>query len=68
MKRLIKFNSEYFFSFLVLFNIEISIALFIKQPFVRYFLGDVLVVILMYCCIKSFLKADTNKTYSLPST
>lgn len=35
-------------------SIEASIALFVKDGFVRHTLGDFLVVILLYCLIKSF--------------
>ena len=56
------FNKKYFYFFLIFFNLEIGIALFIKQPFIRYFCGDVFVVILLYTFIKSFLNVATNKT------
>jgi hypothetical protein len=38
----------------VLFIIEVLIALFVRDAFVRPYLGDVLVVILIYCFVKSF--------------
>ena len=52
-----KFNANYFIAFLILLITEILIAIFIKQPFIRYVFGDFLVVILMYCFLKSFIKA-----------
>ena len=42
--------------------VEILIALFIKNPVIRGSLGDVLVVILIYCFIQSFLSVDKLKT------
>jgi hypothetical protein len=35
---------------------EVFIALFVNDDFVRPYLGDVLVVILLYCFARSFLK------------
>lgn len=52
-----KFNKTYFFGFLILFIIEACIAFFIKEGFIRHTFGDVLVVIMLYCLIKSFVKA-----------
>jgi len=50
------FNKKYFLLFLVVFATEVLIALYVKDDFVRPYLGDVLVVILIYCFVKSFLK------------
>lgn len=38
----------------ITFLIEIMIALFIHDNFIRPYMGDVLVVILIYCFLKSF--------------
>jgi hypothetical protein len=51
-----QFKRNYFVIFLVLLLAEIEIALFSKHPFIRPFLGDILVVILLYCLLQSFLK------------
>lgn len=51
----LKFNKYYLFLTIVLFLIELSIALYIKDNFIRPFGGDVLVVILIYCFLKIFL-------------
>lgn len=53
---MLTFNKKYFGFTLLIFLIEILIALFVNDNFVRPYLGDVLVVILIYCFIKSFLK------------
>lgn len=50
------FNKNYFLVTILVFISEVFIALFIDDSFVRPYLGDVLVVILIYCFVKSFLK------------
>jgi hypothetical protein len=50
------FNRTYFALAILIFCIEVGIALYIHDDFIRPYMGDVLVVILMYCFIKSFLK------------
>ncbi len=50
------FNKAYFLCFLILLGFEVCIALFVKDGFIRHTFGDVLVVILVYCFIKSFVK------------
>jgi hypothetical protein len=50
------FNSRYFSLTVLFFSIEVLIALYVKDRFVRPYLGDVLVVILLYCFLKSFFK------------
>ncbi|MBN8575382.1 MAG: DUF2809 domain-containing protein [Cytophagales bacterium] len=52
---MLRFNTYYFALAILLFAIEVLIALFAHDNFVRPYLGDVLVVILIYCFIKSFL-------------
>ena len=55
MSSLLKFNRFYFVLTLLLFVIEILIALFTHDPIIRPYIGDVLVVILIYCFVKSFV-------------
>lgn len=50
------FNTTYFTLFLLLLATEVVIALNLKDGFIRHTFGDYLVVILMYCFIKSFIK------------
>lgn len=52
------FSKNYFIAFIILFLIEVAIALFFKQGFIRHTFGDFLVVILLYCFFKSFLKGS----------
>ena len=55
------FNKTYFIIMVILFLIEVAIALFIKDQFIRPYLGDVLVVILIYCFVKSLVKISVHK-------
>lgn len=50
-----RFRKDYFYISLLIFVIEVLIAVFVKDNFVRPYLGDVLVVILIYCFLKAFL-------------
>lgn len=50
------FNKTYFIAFIILFLMEVGIAVFFKEGFIRHTLGDFLVVMLLYCFFKSFLK------------
>ncbi len=52
----LKVNRTYFFMAIFIFLIEIVIALSLKQGFIRHTFGDFLVVILMYCALRSFIK------------
>lgn len=57
----IHFSKLYFVFFLLLFVIEVLIALFIHDDFIRPYIGDVLVVILIYCFLMSFLSVSKIK-------
>lgn len=50
-------------AFILLFLIEIYIGLFVRDKFIRPFIGDILVVILLYLLIRVFF---TPKTRLLP--
>lgn len=57
-----KFNSKYFFAALIIFLVEVAIAtLFKSVSFVRAYLGDILVVILIYCFIRAFFRIKNTK-------
>ncbi len=56
------FDKKYFLYFLGLLLVEILIALFVKNPTIRGAIGDVLVVILIYCFIQAFIVVDKKKT------
>lgn len=53
---MLTFNKIYFLLTIALFIIQVLIALFVHDKIIRPYLGDVLVVILMYCFVQSFLK------------
>jgi hypothetical protein len=50
-------NRKYVVFTVLIFAIEVLIAAFVHDKFVRPYVGDVLVVILIYCCIRSFFNA-----------
>jgi hypothetical protein len=54
----VKLNIKYLCAFITLLIIEIVIALFVTNAFIRHHLGDVIVVILIYCFIKSFIRNE----------
>ncbi|MDU1889068.1 MAG: DUF2809 domain-containing protein [Dysgonomonas sp.] len=51
-----RFNAKAFGIFFLIFIVEIIIALFINDSIIRPYGGDVLVVMLMYYCVKSFFQ------------
>ncbi|MEM1278992.1 MAG: DUF2809 domain-containing protein [Cyanobacteria bacterium P01_H01_bin.152] len=51
-----RFKPYYFVWSVSLFIIELTIALFIRDDFIRPYLGDVLVVILIYAFVRAFFK------------
>lgn len=57
---MLTFSRKYFALTVLLFTTEVLIALFIHDNFIRPYLGDVLVVILIYCFVKSFLKLPAS--------
>ena len=56
-----RFHKTYFIAFIALFIIEIAIAYFLKSGFIRHTFGDFLVVILIYCFLRSFFKTNAIK-------
>ena len=55
------FNPLYLLLTIILFLTEIIIALFFKDKLIRPFVGDVLVVILIYCFLRIFLNVNYRK-------
>ncbi|MCB0452618.1 MAG: DUF2809 domain-containing protein [Aequorivita sp.] len=53
---------NYLIVFIFLFITEIAIAYFHFNAFIRGFLGDVLVILLMYSFLKIFIKNNVLKT------
>ena len=52
---MLKFQYHYLLFAAIIFVIEVLIALYIQDGIIRPYIGDFLVVILMYCFLKSFL-------------
>ncbi len=61
-KTLFQFHRKYFFSTLLLFATEIFIAAYLHDAVIRPYGGDFLVVILIYCFVKSFLNTPVIAT------
>ena len=53
-----QFNKQYFLFTCLLFFIELGIALFVKDAFIRPYGGDFLVVILLYYLVRTFYNAS----------
>ncbi len=57
-----RFHYKYFFIALFLLFIELSIVYFKFNDFIRFFLGDILVVILIYTSIRTWVNSNIFKT------
>jgi hypothetical protein len=53
----LRFNRQYFILTVLLFVTEVLIAAYLHDDFIRPYAGDFLVVILIYCFVRSFLQA-----------
>lgn len=56
------FKKSYFIAAVIIFAIEVFIALYIQDRIIRPYVGDFLVVILMYCFLRSFLNVPVVTT------
>jgi Protein of unknown function (DUF2809) len=56
-----RINKKYMISFFVLFIVEALIALFVHDNFIRPYIGDILVIILMYTFIKGIIDIKTKR-------
>lgn len=54
--KVMRFNKRFFFIASLLFITEVIIALYVKDNFVRPYVGDYLVIILIYTAIRSIFK------------
>lgn len=58
----LKFNLKYFLLTITIFLVEVLIATKLKDIFfVRAYLGDVIVVMLLYTFVKSFIEVNNEK-------
>lgn len=53
-----KINFKYLKAFIVIFLIELFIAVFVHDRIIRPYIGDILVIVLMYTFIKTFIKNE----------
>lgn len=60
--RILQFNRRYFFVAIILFITEVLIALYVHDAIIRPYVGDLLVVILIYCFVKAFLNTPVTPT------
>jgi Protein of unknown function (DUF2809) len=60
-KNMFVFNLRFFLLSILFFVTEVLIALYVKDNFVRPYVGDYLVVILIYCAVRTFIKANPVK-------
>lgn len=57
-----QFSRNYFYAALLLFIIEVLIALYAHDAIIRPYGGDLLVVIFIYCFIKGFINSPVRIT------
>jgi len=58
---LFTFNRKYFIIAVIIFFIEVIIALYVKDRIIRPYFGDYLVVILLYCAARAFVELPVLK-------
>lgn len=59
---MLQFNKTYFGLTILVLAIEIIIALYVRDAFIRPYMGDVLCIVLMYVFIKSFVNTKVLPT------
>ena len=52
----VKINKRYLMLTVLLFIIELIIGIYVHDKIIRPYIGDLLVVILLYCLLKSFIE------------
>jgi len=62
MGKILKFNRQYFILAILLFVTEVLIAVYAHDSIIRPYGGDFLVVILIYCFVKSFVNTSVLLT------
>ena len=53
-----KLNTKYLLCAIIIFFVEVLIAIYVHDDFIRPTFGDLLVVILMYCGFMAFIRAN----------
>jgi hypothetical protein len=59
------FSKKYFSIFAIIFCVEVLIAMFVRDQFVRPFVGDLLVVLLIYSFVRTFFDVRNSKLLAL---
>jgi len=62
MTKLLRFQKHYFILAVLLFIIEVCIAMYVHDGVIRPYIGDFLVVMLLYCFVRSFFKLPVLTT------
>jgi hypothetical protein len=57
---MLRFQKTYFYLALLLFLLLVYIAMYVKDAFIRPYGGDLLVVIFLYCMVRSFLRTSVK--------
>lgn len=58
---MLRFSRKYFLLAILLFVIEVLIALYVHDNFIRPYAGDYLVVFLIYFAVRTFINAPKTK-------
>ena len=56
----ISFNKHYALLAVLLFGVELAIALWVHDTLIRPFIGDVLVVILLFCLLRAVIQINNR--------
>jgi hypothetical protein len=56
----IGFDFKYLCAFIVILLVETAIAVFVQDGYIRGSVGDILVVVLIYCLVKAFVRTETK--------
>ena len=54
-------DKKYFLLTIIIFVVEVLIALYVDDKLIRPFIGDALIVILIYCFLRIFLNVNYQK-------
>lgn len=57
----ISFNKHYALLAVLLFGIELAIALWVHDTLIRPFIGDVLVVMLLFCLLRAVIQVNNQR-------
>ncbi len=60
-ENMFRFSLKYFLATLILFGVEVAIALFIHDNFIRPYVGDILIVVFLYTSVKTVYSMPTKK-------